>query len=542
MRLVTKRLSVKIKYLLITGILISIYVIVSYNLFEDMFTKNSKDDIGMRNISYLKLPNVIVHLDFKGSPPKLSYLKTLLPKFQELGVTGLLMEYEDMFPYNGRIANISAKNCYEKSKLKEFLKLAIQLGFDIIPLVQTFGHMEHVLKLAEFQHLREIPSYPDSICPSNSESQMIIKRMLEQIIKFHEKIFPVKYLHIGCDEVFNINKCQRCLKRNLPNTEIYLSQVQVVADLVKTISPNTTVLIWDDMFRGIPINTWERIKHQVEPVYWDYGPSVRVSHVNMRKYYKKFKNIWIASSFKGADGRAATYPNIKKRLWNNFSWMNKIRDYKFGGENEAYSFQGIILTGWSRYNHMEPPCELLPISLPSLFLNLLLIKKFKEGLENVENVDVIDFYMTYLRDEFSGHLHCSHLINIDYFDTNQCYFDGNELYQLFVSWDLINTNILNSINEIDSDLFAVDFYSQSHNINMIKLRQNKEWLYQSLNEVVYYKNKIMTILNPYYDDYFIEEYSNFKFYKTKALLHDVLRALNNVSKVKTWTRRPYKYN
>lgn len=111
-----KRLSVKIKCLIIIGAVVTMYFTVSYNLFKDVVSKN--EDI--KNISRmsLKLPNVIVHFDMKGSPPKLSYLKTLLPKLRELGVTGFLMEYEDMFPYDGRLLNISAKNCYKKSEVR----------------------------------------------------------------------------------------------------------------------------------------------------------------------------------------------------------------------------------------------------------------------------------------------------------------------------------------------------------------------------------------------------------------------------------------
>ena len=79
--------------------------------------------------------------------------------------------------------------------------------FQVIPLLQTFGHMEHVLKLSEFVHLREMSQYPQSICPSHKASFSIIKQMIDQVLAAHPE---AKYLHIGCDEVFQLGVCSKC--------------------------------------------------------------------------------------------------------------------------------------------------------------------------------------------------------------------------------------------------------------------------------------------------------------------------------------------
>lgn len=49
---------------------------------------------------------------------QLSFLKRLLPIIKTLGATGLLIEYEDMFPYTGSIQALAAKNAYEENELK----------------------------------------------------------------------------------------------------------------------------------------------------------------------------------------------------------------------------------------------------------------------------------------------------------------------------------------------------------------------------------------------------------------------------------------
>jgi hexosaminidase len=46
---------------------------------------------------------VLVHIDMKGGPPTLDYLLQLLPLFKSWGATGILIEWEDMFPYSGML-------------------------------------------------------------------------------------------------------------------------------------------------------------------------------------------------------------------------------------------------------------------------------------------------------------------------------------------------------------------------------------------------------------------------------------------------------
>jgi hexosaminidase len=54
----------------------------------------------------------------------------------------------------------SAGNAYSKEDIKQLIELANNYKFEVIPLIQTFGHLEFFLKLKQFRHLREIDEFP----------------------------------------------------------------------------------------------------------------------------------------------------------------------------------------------------------------------------------------------------------------------------------------------------------------------------------------------------------------------------------------------
>jgi hexosaminidase len=205
-----------------------------------------------------------------------------------LGATGILLEYEDMFPYKGILSSIAAKNAYTRRNLLDLLQAAKSLELNVIPLVQTFGHLEFALKLKEFYHLREVPESPQSLCPSLNSSFIFINEIITQIIEFHTmsqrqqssigndgssfgSIPEMTHIHIGCDEVYQLGECPRC--REKIHDQLFLDHVYNVAAFVKKKFPNLKVVIWDDQLRQI---STEMLKNSgigkiVEPMVWVYA-------------------------------------------------------------------------------------------------------------------------------------------------------------------------------------------------------------------------------------------------------------------------------
>nr|XP_058902922.1 hexosaminidase D isoform X5 [Kogia breviceps] len=257
------------------------------------FTKNST----MSGCSPFKMR--LVHLDLKGAPPRVCYLSEIFPLFRALGANGLLIEYEDMFPYEGHLRLLRAKHAYSPSEIKEILHLATLNELEVIPLVQTFGHMEFVLKHEALAHLREVAIFPNTLNPHKAESLALVGAMIDQVMALHP---GARWLHIGCDEVYYLGEGEdsRHWLQQEPNTraELCLSYMEAVASHVQARHPTTTPLVWDDMLRDIPEDQLSgrvrgtrphslspppasRVPQLVEPVLWDYGADLDVHSKGM---------------------------------------------------------------------------------------------------------------------------------------------------------------------------------------------------------------------------------------------------------------------
>ena len=142
--------------------------------------------------------NRVVHLDLKGAPPKIGFLLKIVPLLRQWGATGLLVEYEDTFPFKNELASLSRKYLYSSDEIRSLQELVKAEGMKYIPLLQSFGHVEFILKHKQFKELREASMNPMSLCPTNKKSLPLIESIVDQFVQEHDDL---EYLHIGGDEV-----------------------------------------------------------------------------------------------------------------------------------------------------------------------------------------------------------------------------------------------------------------------------------------------------------------------------------------------------
>jgi hexosaminidase len=299
--------------------------------------------------------------------------------------------------------------------------LAKQNNLLVIPLVQTFGHFEFVLKHDKFRHLRELDNCPMALCSLHVDALPLISRMIDQVIRAHPDI---SWFHIGADEVFHVGLCEKCeqymKQKDVLPVDLFLSHVRRVVDYLQLNHPSVRIIMWDDMFRGIDLITLQDcgIGSMVDVMVWFYQTTFTLPPDIWSRYGQVFRGLWVASAFKGATGPCAVLTDIGYHVENHKEWLNVVSTTV---RPLTDKFHGFALTGWQRYDHYSVLCELLPVALPSLAICLL---TFTTGA-----------FTRQVHEMASKDLNFAELIPVNPFKcveneiAVQCQFPGHEVYR-----------------------------------------------------------------------------------------------------------------
>ena len=309
-----------------------------------------------------------VHIDMKGGPPTLPYFLEVMGLVKDWGGTGILVEWEDMFPWTDELSILARPGHYTQEDVDSLLSQATSLDIEVIPLIQTFGHMEFVLKHKKFSHLRDIESFPNCVRPlcldtNEGKVRTLLREMIKQVIRGHGELARI---HLGCDEVWCLGQShatrEHIERKCLSVTDIFLEHTSTVARIARDVRPEVKVMVWDDMMRTATLEQLQKFElaDLVEPVIWSYGSILAFPPGMLERYQTVWGagRVWGGSAWRGATGSNMHLTTVRHHVDNTLAWLSVMRDLP--------GMAGMVLTGWARYDHYATLCELLPVSLPSL--------------------------------------------------------------------------------------------------------------------------------------------------------------------------------
>lgn len=201
-------------------------------------------------------------------------VKHFLRKMALMGMNLLMFYIEDIYHLEGYEHFGYMRGRYNAKELKEIDNYAFLLGIEIMPYIQTLGHMGQILKWDDMKDLRDTN---EIILAGEEKTYLFLDRIIETL----SSIFRSKRINIGMDEAHELgigkyftlhgyrNKMQimqEHLECMLKITEKYGLTPMIASDMLFNNNDGAADHYEMDNNNNCPIN----LPKNLDLMYWDY--------------------------------------------------------------------------------------------------------------------------------------------------------------------------------------------------------------------------------------------------------------------------------
>ena len=224
--------------------------------------------------------------------------RRFLPLVAKMGYNAIFLYTEDTYevedePYFGYM-----RGRYSLDELKELEALGCEYGIEMIPCIQTLGHLSQIFRWGSFKQ-----DTSSTLLVGDDRTYELIDRMFSSL----SKIFKTRKIHIGMDEAMDLG-LGKYLEINGYDTQgnIMKKHLERVTEIAQKYGYEP--LMWSDMFfRGwnggayyaekcaIPGDYVDALPKSVTPVYWDYYMSEEKRYDDMLANHEQLSDeVWFA--------------------------------------------------------------------------------------------------------------------------------------------------------------------------------------------------------------------------------------------------------
>jgi hypothetical protein len=271
------------------------------------------------------------HLDLRIQVMPMPALREFAKKLSDNGINTLIMEWEGTYPFE-KHPLIPNRYAYTKAEIVGFVKYCNGLGIDVIPLQQSFGHVEYILRNEKYKELREDQKDYSQVCPlQTKQDSLLFTDLFTELASTHTS----KYIHIGGDETYLLGHDERCKLKVAKEgkSKLYIDYIRMLCNIV--IKLGKKPVLWADIAMKYPeaINLLPKGTILVD---WNYGWSMN-NFGNHQKLMESGYEIWGAPSLR-------SHPdNYFLTQWEKH--FNNIRNFIPIARDLGY--KGMVMTSWS---------------------------------------------------------------------------------------------------------------------------------------------------------------------------------------------------
>lgn len=209
--------------------------------------------------------SMIFHMDFNHVSLRKEYICRWLERLSDMGYNAILWEIEDKVQLE-TCSDVIWPEALSKNEFRSILNYSRKLGLEPIPLLQTIGHAEYILKHDAYCHMRELKNRHDCYCTSNLDVRSFLKNMAEEYL---DMFGDIQHFHIGGDEAYIFASCPKCkaAAERLNSNSLYAEHIIDIAQpiIARGVRPG----IWSDMMLSHPENI-EYIPKNLAIWDWNY--------------------------------------------------------------------------------------------------------------------------------------------------------------------------------------------------------------------------------------------------------------------------------
>ncbi len=212
----------------------------------------------------------------RNAVPKVERLEELFATMAMMGYNGVMLYTEDTYEVEGYPWFGYRRGRYSKEELKHLDQVAISLGMDMIPCIQTLGHLKTALRWNWTDGMRD---NPDILLIGQERTYEFI----EAAFKTLRSCCSSKYIHIGMDEAYDVGRGAYLDKNGWQDRfQTMCGHLKRVCSLAEKY--DFKPMMWSDMFfrmgskqkiyydptAQIPHNISDMLPKDLSMVYWDY--------------------------------------------------------------------------------------------------------------------------------------------------------------------------------------------------------------------------------------------------------------------------------
>lgn len=214
-----------------------------------------------------------------GAVYKVETAKNLMEQMAIMGLNMMMLYSEDIYEMEKYPKFGYLRGAYTSDEIKEMDEYAKIFGIELCPCIETFGHLEAVLKWPEFSHMADNAA----VLMAGEDSTY---ELIEEMIKVCAQNYTSRNLHIGFDETYGTGLGKYLLKNGYrPLADIFFEHLGKVCEIAKKYGFKP--MMWNDMIfkldgtqsfliedtekLGISESLYKRYPENINLVYYNYG-------------------------------------------------------------------------------------------------------------------------------------------------------------------------------------------------------------------------------------------------------------------------------